>query len=125
MLTTPRAIVFAAALVTLATIAHALLPRYDIRIIDNGAGYARVDHWTGRMALAGRLTAERGPAPWLIIEQTLRRTPAPSATVDGPGIYTRALRFSGVAGTVLGLTAVTVGLFSSVLWLRRRSTAKA
>ena len=51
ILTDPRAIIIAAALVSLAMLAQALLPRYELRVIDS-AGYARVDHWTERCEMA-------------------------------------------------------------------------
>jgi hypothetical protein len=64
MLTTARAIVLAAVLVSLATLAHAVLPRYEIRVMDANAGvFLRVDRWRGSVEI-GFARADVRPA-WL------------------------------------------------------------
>jgi hypothetical protein len=62
MLNTPRAIVLGAAILLVAAISHAMLPRYDVRHMagDNRWAYERVDRWTGNIELA-----PRGGASWM------------------------------------------------------------
>ena len=76
MLTTARAIVLAAVLVSLAAVAHAALPRYEVHTYNAEAGSVlRVDRWRGTAELGGA-RADLRPA-WLAVPASRQAVAAP------------------------------------------------
>ena len=79
MLTTARAIVLAAVLVSLAALAHAALPRYEVHTYNAEAGaLLRVDRWRGTAEL-GVTRADVRPA-WLTVPMRPKEKEAVPAT---------------------------------------------
>jgi len=70
MLTTPRAIVLAALLVSLAALAHAAFPRYQMETLRADAGvFTRIDRWRGTIEV-GAARADARPK-WITVNAAL------------------------------------------------------
>ena len=70
MLTTPRAIVLAALLVSLAALVHAAFPRYQVEPLRADAGvFTRLDRWRGTIEV-GAARADARPK-WITVNAAL------------------------------------------------------
>jgi hypothetical protein len=116
MLTLPRAIVFAALVVSASVLAHAaLIPRYDVQVLDATNGiFLRVDRRTGTGTIG--TMAER-PA-WLEVTS--------STPIASPAVFQRGDFSSFVDDVVNGWPFMAIsylvgGGFAFVFWLRNRA----
>jgi hypothetical protein len=113
MLTGARAVIVAAAIVTIGMVAREYLPRYDIRHVG-GSSYVRIDRWTGH----AEYTTLRTPSAWLQVEPEALALHAVTVPWTLPALPTWA-DVSPLAALAVLWLAVWKGP-GALAWLHRR-----